>query len=341
MERSVIAQRVAGRFLFAGPLRDVSKLRYQAVFLMGAAGAGKGYVGYKWLKYMPGGGMEGAARKQFEEKVKTRMSEKERSLSNLKFESAVEKLKGLGYDISLTKGGEAAKIPFRIYTYDHKGKKRLVLPEEYKETLPPGVFKEVERLKDVVFSSPVHEVPSYWRQVNPDLYKEELAGYVEKEPGYVHEMSSEMSKAYFQATLESGDPLFVDGTGKDPDKMRKLIADAKSHGYRTSVIYVWTPLTVSQIRNATRSRNVDPDVVAMIWKSVRSSFAQVKQFADKARVVPNRNDPHDIKAYESNKEKIEAFVRSHTAFGSLRDLIKAHTPEELRDWDSKISWTIT
>lgn len=305
---------------------------------MGAAGAGKGYVGHKWLKYMPGGGMSGAGRKEFEEKVKTRMTEEERSLSNLKFESGVEELRKRGIDIELVDSGSSAKIPFRLYTYDEKGRKSFVPPEEYDERLPASVISQVRDLQNVVFSTPVHEVPSYWRQVNPDLYKEELAGYLEKEPGYVHEMSSQMSEAYFQSILDSGDPLFVDGTGKDPEKMRRQIAAAKSKGYRVSVIYVWTPLTVSQIRNATRPRNVDPDIVASIWKAVRSSFSQIKSFADKARVIPNRNDSFDIKAYEGNKEKIEAFVRKETAFDSLRDLIAKHAPEELPDWDKKISW---
>lgn len=52
--------RIAYRYLLtAGALTDVSKLRYQAVFLMGAGGSGKSYVGQRWMKYMPGGGATG------------------------------------------------------------------------------------------------------------------------------------------------------------------------------------------------------------------------------------------------------------------------------------------
>jgi len=106
-----------------------------------------------------------------------------------------------------------------LYTYDQSGKQSLVPPDQWGTRLPPAIYKEVAGLEKLVFSTPKYELPSYWRQVNPDIYKEEIAGYLEKEPGYVHEMSSDMSKAYFEAAVETGDPLFVDGTGANYRKM--------------------------------------------------------------------------------------------------------------------------
>ena len=68
----VVASKVAAlywankRFKFAGPLTDVSKLRNQAVFMMGAGGSGKGTASKGWLKYAPGGGETGLSKEQFE-----------------------------------------------------------------------------------------------------------------------------------------------------------------------------------------------------------------------------------------------------------------------------------
>jgi hypothetical protein len=147
--RRLQAKRVAARFMMmknAGPLRDVSKLRYQAVFMMGAGGSGKGYVSHRWLKYMPGGGMSGAARAEWDEKVQQKMTEEERGLSNLSFERAKANLEKRGIRIEPVEGGGAA-IPFRLYSYDQLGREQLIDPADWEEELPPKVYQEVEGLK--------------------------------------------------------------------------------------------------------------------------------------------------------------------------------------------------
>lgn len=326
----VRAQNVVARFLQAAPLEDVSKLRFQAVFLMGAGGSGKGFVGRKWMKYMPGApstGFEGDT-----ETLKNEMADQERSLSNLSFEESVKALKSKGFDIELTKGAQAAKIPFQVYDYDQTGAEQLIPESEWQDKLPPDVYRQVQGLKEVIFSTPVHEIPSYWRQVNPDIYKKELAGYLDDKPGYVHEMSSEMAKAYFQAILKTGDPLFVDGTGSNPKKMTDQMKAAKAAGYNVSLVYVIVPLTVNQIRNATRPRNVNPSIVTKQWKAIQDSFSQVKGVADKSKVIINRNDPKDIATYKKDAEKINHFVATKTRYNSLYDLIAVEAPQELSDW---------
>ena len=314
----------------AGALTDVSKLRYQAVFLMGAGGSGKGFVGQRWMKYMPGGG--GLPPEQLKERMKEHLTEAERGLSNLNYEKAVNTLKTKGFRVETAPGGGSAKIPFRLYTYDQNGRERLVDPSEYEAVLPKAILQDVKDLKEVIFGTPVHELPSYWRQVNPDLYKEELKGYLEKEPGYVHEMSSEMSKAYFEAILESGDPLFVDGTGANPKKMTEQINAAKSAGYKTSVVLVLVPLTVNQIRNALRSRNVDPNIIKNQWNQINDSFAKVRSVADRAKVVINRNDPADVAAFKKNADKINDFIARKTNYATLYDYVQHEIPGEFAEW---------
>lgn len=330
MLRSIL--RLAASHRTAGPLTDVSKLRYQAVFLMGAGGSGKGHVGNRWMKYMPGGPPGGIPPEQLESKLKEHLTDAERGLSNLKFESTVKKLRAEGFEIELPKEEGSARIPFRLYTYDQRGSQQLVDPSRYESVLPSALLQEVEGLKDVIFSTPVHELPSYWRQVNPDIYKEELAGYLKEEPGYVHEMSSEMSKAYFDAALLTGDPVFVDGTGSNPVKMLAQMKAAKDAGYRTSVVLVLVPMTVNHIRNATRPRNVSPNEITRQWNLIVSSFAQIRGQADKSKVILNRNDSVDIAMYKKHSKKINDFVAQKTSYDSLYALIAAEAPKEIAEW---------
>jgi len=328
--RQRTAARVALRY--GKSLEDVSKLRWQAVFMMGAGGSGKGFVGRKWMKYLPGGTPKKDDPWEWSQELADRkVDEQERSLSNISFEKAREALRAKGIRLEPVPGGKG-KIPFRLYTYDDKGREHLVPEEEWKERLPGEIYQQVEGLKDVVFAAPIHEIPSFWRQVDPDLYKKELAGYMEKEPGYVHEMSSEMAKAYFESILETGDPLFVDGTGADLKKMASKMNQAKVAGYRVSLIFVSVPLTVNQIRNATRARVVGPNVITKQWRIIRDNFADLRSVADKAKVIINRNDRADRAAYKAHGSQIEALIRKTTSYDSLYDLVKANASSELTDW---------
>lgn len=330
--------RVAFRHLIAAPLEDVSKLRFQAVFLMGAGGSGKGFVGRKWLKYMPGAPSKGLDfdDPKHKELFQQQLTEAERSQTNLNFNKVLADLKAKGIEIKPVQGGRAGEIPFKLYEYSETGFKRELSPKDWAEELPPAIYRQVQGLTKVVFKAPVHEVPSFWRQVNPDLYKEELAGYLEKSPGYVHEMSSEMAKAYFEAALQTGDPLFIDGTGSNLEKMAEQIKKAQKAGYRTSLIFVSVPLTVNQIRNATRPRNVSAAIVTRQWVSIQENFVQLRSVADKAKVIINRNDSADAALYERFSEKIETLVRKTTQYDSLYDLIKANAPSELSDWGAML-----
>ncbi len=317
---------------YAGPLTDVSKLRFQAVFMMGAGGSGKGYVGQKWMKYMPGSPPEGVQKKQFEERSKEMIPELERGLTNLNFEKVIQEIKDrYGFKIELV-DPQKVSVPFKLYSYDNKGREVLVEPDQWQDQLPPAVYREVVGLQTAIFGTPVHEIPSYWRQVNPDLYKGELAGYMAAQPGWVHEMSSQMSKAYFEAAIKTGDPLFVDGTGTNVSKMTQWLKAAKKNGYRTSLVFVYVPLTVNQIRNATRSRKVKPSVVTKQWIEIAQNYKPLAAAADRAQVVVNRNDPSDIAKWKRHHAEINALIASDGQYRDLYELISKEAPKEISDW---------
>ena len=152
--RNASVIRVAARYALmknAGPLTDVSKLRYQAVFMMGAGGSGKGFVANAWLKYAPKSKGEGEAGSGSED----------RKLTDLKFEKAVERLERKGIRVQITDTG-SLKIPFRLYSYDHKGREHEIAPADWDKELPPTIYQDEKGMKELVFNTPKHELPSYW-----------------------------------------------------------------------------------------------------------------------------------------------------------------------------------
>lgn len=314
----------------AGPLVDPSKLRYQAIFMMGAGGSGKSYVAHKWLKYMPGGGATGYTREDLKKNTPV-LSEKERSLTDLKFENIIAKLRSRGIEIEVTNDNSVI-IPFKLYNYDADGSERFLHPNDWAKQLPPDIYQQVRGLTKLIFNTPKHELPSFWRQVNPDVYKEEIPGYSKKDPGYVHEMSSEMAQTYFEAAIKTGDPLFIDGTGGNLLKMRTKFSQAQQAGYKISLVFVTTPLTVNQIRNAIRARKVNPNIISDQWFQTQRNFGLLRQEADKAVVIDNRNDQVDIKNWKLHGEEIDAFIKNKTEYSSLFDLIRQTRPEELAFW---------
>jgi len=325
----------ASQSKIAGPLRDASKLRHQAVFMMGAGGSGKGFVAQQWLKYMPGAGETGATT-DFAERATQKMTPQARSLSDLSFTNVVDSLKSKGVHIEPIAEGSSASLPFRLT--DFSGKE--IRPQDW-GTLPLDVRNQLTDITRIVFSTPKHELPSYWRQANPDIFKEELPGYSPESPGYVHEMSSDMSKAYFEAVLETGDPIFVDGTGSNYVRMESALLLARAKGYRVSLVLVLVDLTANQIRNATRSRVVNPVVVAEQWHKIKGNFANLKDLADKSSVILNKNDRADADRYNKDPEKVDSIIyeKSGGRYLDLRHLISEESPREIPHWDGLLRWT--
>jgi predicted kinase len=195
------------------------------------------------------------------------------------------------------------------------------------------------------------EVPSYFSQVNPDVVKPGIAGYDPKNPGLVHTMSSDISKAAFFARVQTGDPLIVDGTGTNYGKVAEMIAIAKANGYRVTLVWVRVPLIVNHIRNATRSRSIPPGMVTKQYLAIEKNFAKLKPLADRAVVVNNRServnekgalelDAMDVANYVRNREKVDALYE-HEGFKSFYAYVsddhvigKEQFRKELPEWES-------
>jgi predicted kinase len=311
----------------AGELTSPSKLRHQAIFMVGTGGSGKSFVANKkYLKYLP----KGVSDRQT-------ASEEERNLSQINFSKIEEALKKLGVTVSES---SKASIPF-VLTNEYG----VVIPRELWESrLPPATFEKVKKLENIVFSSPKHEVPSFFRQVNPDVYKEELEGYDENRPELVHEMSSTMSKAYFESVLDTGDPFIVDGTGVNFNKTALWMKRALESGYRITFLYVRVPLVISLIRNSLRARKVNPKVLLNQFRELEINIPKYVQFLKsfpkkKTKIsIVDTSNPNDVKNFMGNCKQINSFFAETTDYSSLSEFLKGELPEALNASINGVKW---
>jgi len=338
IRRAFLMRQAAHKHLMknAGPLTDVSHLRHQAVFLMGAPGSGKGFVSKRlYLKYMPGGGAGGSLDPQM---FQRELSEQERGLTNLNFESVRDRIETYGFRLEVNEGGNSATIPFRIYDNNE-----VLIPRDQWEEKAPDIVDMIEGLEEVVFAAPKHELPSYWRVVDPDMYKEELEGYLETKPGYVHEMSSEMSKAYFEAAIATGDPVIVDGTGAKAAKYVEQIKVARDAGYSITLVWIYVPLVANIIRNCTRARVVHISHVTRLFKQMAITWKALSPYLDKSKVI-NTFDPSssggDAKSYLSKKSLVDGYVQEHMGYPDLYTYMtqSPDVPQDQKDLAMGLRW---
>jgi len=155
----------------------------------------------------------------------------------------------------------------------------------------------------------------------------------------VHQMSSEMARTYFQAILDSGDPLFVDGTGRSYHKIASQIEAAKKAGYKVSLVLVVVPLTVNLIRNAVRARKVSADKIIGMWKQVTDNFPKLRGDVDRSKVVINRNDSADVKSYVAQRAEVDAQVSApFPQYNGLQDVVRHYASNEYKEWGKKLGW---
>lgn len=302
----------------AGKLTSPSNLRHQAIFMVGTGGSGKSFVANKkYLKYLPQG-----------VSPKDSVTEEQRNLSQLKFDKIKDQLEKLGVSVDES---NKASIPF-VITNEYG----VTIPRELWESkFSRETFDKLKSLENVVFSAPKKEIPSFFRQVNPDVYKEELEGYDENRPELVHEMSSTMSKAYFESVLDTGDPFIVDGTGVNFNKTALWMKRALDSGYRITFLYVRVPLIVSLIRNSLRDRKVNPKVLLNQFKELELNIPKYIRFLKsmprgKSKIsVINTSSAIDLKNYLSNCTKINEFFDQTTDFKSMYEFLKDEFPESL------------
>ena len=109
--------------------------------------------------------------------------------------------------------------------------------------------------------------------------------------------------------------LIIDGTGKVPELIQKLVDKLKSIGYSVSMILVNTSLQVAQQRNLERERTLPSDIVAKSWQGVQQNLMKYQQIfgADKFHIIDNSGGLEDIdrqKNFDKVYNEIQRFINT-------------------------------
>ena len=144
-----------------------------------------------------------------------------------------------------------------------------------------------------------------FRLIDPDEVKKRHPDYDPNRPSIVHEWSKEVSDSEFKSIVTSGngDPVVIDGTGRDVHGIYKKVGLAKDNGYRTFLVYVWVPLEVSLWRNRNRDRFVPEAHIMDAYGKISQSFGMLKNIVDKYSVIPN----YETKDMEDAKRDLELY----------------------------------
>jgi predicted kinase len=142
-----------------------------------------------------------------------------------------------------------------------------------------------------------------FKNIDPDDLKKNHPNYDPENPMKLHDWSiwEADDQMYDIFGNGRGDPVIVDGTGRNGSVLLDKIKLAKSSGYRTYLVYVYVPDSVSLFRNRNRSRFVPEHVVMGQLRDVGKSFAMLKSKVDKAKVVMKYTKEEEREADEDMK----------------------------------------
>ena len=96
--------------------------------------------------------------------------------------------------------------------------------------------------------------------------------------------------------------LVIDGTGRDYDKIAKMVRESRTIGYDVAMIYVNTDLETALARNKSRSRQLPDDVVEKLWKDVQNNIGKFQKLFKENFLVIDNSDKMDY-----NKSTMEGF----------------------------------
>lgn len=184
----------------------------------------------------------------------------------------------------LTRQAEAAGIVFNPATNEYEGDSTLP-PVEQGQTLeivlgPPGAGKSTSIVNDLKGKG--------FLEIDADLAKEIIPEFENGiGSGAVHEESSQIIEqpgGVLETALLNGDNIALPMVGKNLNKIRDIIDNAKKIGYNVNVRLVDVPPAVSLNRTIERfartGRLVPPDVVSSVGRLPKQTFDAVKNLEE-------------------------------------------------------------
>ncbi len=139
-----------------------------------------------------------------------------------------------------------------------------------------------------------------FKVVDPDEIKKKHPDYDPAKPFKTHAWSKQVANSEFRKIVESGngDPVIVDGTGRNAEGVVKQMDIAKRNGYRTYIVYVYVPCQVSIFRNRNRKRFVPEEIIMEQCAKIQKNYGYLKSRADKAKVITNYENAEMSQAKE-------------------------------------------
>lgn len=94
-------------------------------------------------------------------------------------------------------------------------------------------------------------------------------------------------------------PVFIDGTGSDPDKIKRTSETLRSLGYDTSMVFVNTALETALKRNQKRARKVPTEIVTQKWNEVQQNIGSLQSyFGNQNFLIVDNNQEFDSESEE-------------------------------------------
>ena len=96
-------------------------------------------------------------------------------------------------------------------------------------------------------------------------------------------------KNFLQQERKEGANVLYDAGGGQKGVMEEILEIAKNNGFHTTLIYVRTPLEISQERNAERPRSLPPEMVSNYHKKVKDNIRLLIDRFDSVWFVDNKD----------------------------------------------------
>lgn len=128
-------------------------------------------------------------------------------------------------------------------------------------------------------------LPNYWKNI---IEKNEDSGDWVR---LFHSECAVIAQRIFEYAIEHRMNIVWNGTGKNLNKYRKLMAEAKSKGYTTELRYIWVPFALALDRVHRRAsmigRTVPKKVLEYANKQIPETFKRLRIETDYARIYSN------------------------------------------------------
>lgn len=133
------------------------------------------------------------------------------------------------------------------------------------------------------------------RPVNVDDFYEMIMDKTGIVGGYQDDIYKQAHKKYekrLNLLLDNDLGIVLDGTGKNPDRIRAMYQQLKKRGYDVMAVFINTPLDVALERNELRQRKVDPEILKRMHKQVRNNLGVLQAiFKNNMVIVDNEAIP--------------------------------------------------